>query len=189
MTWCKGFRLVGRNCTDTPLHANIVPKIIQRFLAVFSDMVAELTDKVSMTRWQGAGAIGPPVPFGAFCGVYLSTLVCLVLHFLSLATAHTLSLWGQGGMAGGRMTGTGTGRHRHGMEGAGGMTKTAEILAGGRSFRPPPTDRGGCFRNRRSVANRPENPLPLDISYIFYPNSLTFSAMSSYVDSCRFYVG
>lgn len=167
MTWCKGFRLVGRNCTDTPLHANIVPKIIQRLLAVFSDMVAELTDKVSMTRWQGAGAIGPPVPFGAFCGVYLSTLVCLVLHFLSLATAHTLSLWGHWAWQGGRHDGGGDGltSGRHG--GAGGMTKTAEILAGGRSFRPPPTDRGGCFRNRRSVANRPENPLPLDISYIF----------------------
>ena len=58
---------MGRDCPDTPLPANIMPKMIQRLLAVISDMVAGITDRVNMTRWQGAGVIGPPVPFGAFC--------------------------------------------------------------------------------------------------------------------------
>jgi len=124
-------------------------------------MVAELTDKVNMTRWQGAGAIGPPVPFGAFCWCTWVHFVCIVLHFLSLGTAHTLSLRGWDDMAWGSHDGDGDGptSGRHG--GGRGHDENGRNFGRGQVIPTPPTDRGGCFRNRRSVANRPENPLPL----------------------------
>lgn len=140
--------------------------MIQRLLAVFSDMVAGLTDKVSMTRWQGAGAIGPPVPFGAFCGVYLSTLVCLVLHFLSLATAHTLSLWGHGGMAGGRHDGDGDGltSARHG--GGRGHDENGRNFGRGQVIPTPPHRPRGVLS--QSAVGRKSAGEPITPRYLVY---------------------